>query len=467
MSTMPTISNRTSRRLPAISCGGRGLAGAGWFVLALCVGASVAHAQTKVVVGEVTGRGGAQVRAAVVRALQEHDEVVLVSNNAVSSTESRLGVEAKGNGRYDVSRALGVAAWIEGDVDRAGRSYSVTLVVIDGGSGQTLTVMSYEAKQTRALARLTQDALWGDLGPLIQSAHAPPAMVQARAPVNAPPAAQRQPARAAEQEPANDEEEEGQEEEQEPESEPSEGDDDRPSPLDVSAGLIGMSRDFSYKDDLSGLSKYHLDLGPSLALQAHWYPVAHFQGGVPANIGLDLRGRFMFAVDSGLDGESYPTSARALGIGLRGRLPLGEHELAAVVGYASQTYKIDSADTDAGKLDPGIPSASYGLLRLGLEGRLVFGDVRVGLAAAFLPVLGTGELGKWFPHASQKGIEAEASLGYALSRAFELSAAVGFQRIAFSMNPKLGDVDEGRPIAGGAVDQTLMGTLGARFWLGR
>jgi hypothetical protein len=35
------------------------------------------------------------------------------------------------------------------------------------------------------------------------------------------------------------------------------------------------------------------------------------------------------------------------------------------------------------------------------------------------------------------------------------------------MNAELADVDEGRPIAGGAVDEMLYGSLGARFYVGR
>src|SRR5262245_54493400 len=77
--------------------------------LGLMLVASAASAQTKVVVGEITGKGGGQVRAGVVRALQEHDEVQLVSSGAVSSAESRMGIEAKGTARVDISRELGVA----------------------------------------------------------------------------------------------------------------------------------------------------------------------------------------------------------------------------------------------------------------------------------------------------------------------------------------------------------------------
>jgi hypothetical protein len=388
-----------------------------------------------------------------------------------------MGIEAKGNARVDISRELGVAAWIEGEVGKSRRGLDVTLMVINGATGETMTVMSYEAKKARGLASLAGDSVWADLGTLIMSAQAPP---QAYRPQPAPVANEprRPPARQAREEDGEREEEEEQEEEQEaeeqesePEDEPSQADGERPSPLDVGIGMVGLSRGLEYNDDLSGLTSYHLDLGPAIALQARWYPAAHFDSGPAANIGLDLRGRLMFAVDSGLDesgiDSSYPTSSRALGIGLRGRLPIDEHELAAVFGYASQTFEIDPTKTDAGEIDSGIPGASYGMLRLGIEARFAFDAVHVGAAAAFLPVLSTGELEDWFPHSSAAGLEGELSVGYALSPAFELAASFGIQRIALSMNPELTDVDEGRPIAGGAVDEMLYGSLGARFYVGR
>jgi ribosomal protein L12E/L44/L45/RPP1/RPP2 len=375
-----------------------------------------------------------------------------------------MGVEAKGGARVDVGRELGVAAWIEGQVKKSRRGLDVTLVVIHGGTGETMTVMSYEAKKPRALANLVQDSVWADLGTLIMTAQPP---VPAFGPE--PVAAARQ--QAAQQPAQNaDEAQEDEEEESEPEDEdePSEGDDsDRPSPLDVGISMVGLSRSLEYNDALSPLSTYHLDLGPSILLQARWYPAAHFDSGALANIGLDLRGRLMFAVDSGLEDASYPTSSRALGIGLRGRLPLDEHELAAVFGYGSQTFEIDPTKTAMGEIPSGIPGTSYSMLRLGVEARLAFGAVHVGGAMAFLPVLSTGELEDWFPQASASGLEGELSIGYALSPAFELGASFGIQRIALSMNPTLADAQMGRAIAGGAIDEMLYGTLGARFYVGR
>jgi ribosomal protein L12E/L44/L45/RPP1/RPP2 len=450
----------TNEQLPATFCKFRRVLILG---AALCLVASAASAQTRVAVGEVSGPGGAQVRASVVRALKAQDDVDLVGSSAISQVESRIGMDAKSGARVDVSRELGIAAWVEGQVEKSRRGVDVTLVVIHGGTGETMTVMSYEAKKPRALANLVEESVWTDLGTLIMTAQPPPPQAFRPAPSNAADQAGGPAQAAAPDEEAAEEEEE----ESETEDEPSQDDGDRPSPLDVGIGMVGLSRSLEYNDAVSALSTYSLDLGPSIALQAHWYPAAHFDSGPLANIGLDLRGRLMFAVDSGLDDASYPTSSRALGIGLRGRLPLDEHELAAVFGYASQTFEIDPTKTEMGEIDSGIPGTSYGLLRLGMEARLAFGVVHVGAAAAYLPVLSTGELEDWFPQASAAGLEGELSIGYALSPAFELAAAFGLQRIALSMNPELDDATSGLPIAGGAVDEMIYGTLGARFYVGR
>jgi hypothetical protein len=241
----------------------------------------------------------------------------------------------------------------------------------------------------------------------------------------------------------------------------------RPSPFDVALGLAGFTRNFAYKDDLSGLRSYGLDMGPSLALKLHWYPAAHFESGPAALIGLDLRGQTAFALDSAFGGNKFSTSAHAFGLGVRARLPLGEHELAAVVGYGQQSFAIDDAASKTGKLDPGVPSTAYSFARLGVEARVVFGDFAFAAAAAYLPTFSTGEVERMFPHASAAGVEGDVSLSHQLSQNFELIATLGMQRFAFDLSPTLADAKAGRPIAGGALDQYLWGTLGARLVLGR
>jgi hypothetical protein len=62
-------------------------------------------------------------------------------------------------------------------------------------------------------------------------------------------------------------------------------------------------------------------------LSLGWYPVAHVSSGAAANIG--LVGDFEQSVGAKSKDErgvEHSTSMQAFSVGLRGRLPLGEHE---------------------------------------------------------------------------------------------------------------------------------------------
>jgi ribosomal protein L12E/L44/L45/RPP1/RPP2 len=447
-----------------------------WMVLGLIATAawalvgSSASAQKRVAIGSIEGKGGATVRAAAMRALQDQSDVVVVGGRELSKAAGRLGVDVDG-GREDISRELQIAAWLEGSVERERRGVAITLQVVNAADGQTLGVMSYEAKNPKLLARRIERSLWNDLGDLIQHTEAPEGKAAPPVAEQPEPEATPEPEQQPEQreaKPAQEPEEE--DEEEEPAEEPEdEGGAELPSPFDVGLSFAGFSRSFEYNDDLSGLRSYDLGLGPTVMLKLHWYPVAHFQGGVPANIGIELRGQLAFGIDSALDDTSFPTSANAYGVGLRGRLPIGDHELAALIGYASQSFKIDTAERNNVEIDPGVPSTSYSYLRLGIELRFALGDeFAIGAAAAYLPTFSTGEVEdeqNWFPRAEAAGIEGELSLAYALTRALELTAAFGIQRFGLTFNTKIEDITMGRRIAGGALDQYLWATLGMRFQL--
>jgi hypothetical protein len=431
-----------------------------------------AAAQKRVAVSEIKGRGGALVRGGAVKALKGQDEVELVSTGAVQDAAEKLGVDVS-DGKKQISSELGIAVWIDGEVEKARRNVAVTLAVISGTTGETLGVVSYEAKNPKLLGKDVARSLWNDIADLVAQAEAPERAVATVTPVEeeeeeeeAKPEPEPEEV-AHEDQPKHDEE--GQDEDDTAQESEPDSDGQGPSPLDVGLAFVGFSRSFDYNDDLSGLRTYDLGLGPTVGLKLHWYPAAHFSDGFAANVGLELRGAFAFALDSALDDVSFPTSARTLGGGLRVRFPIGDHELAALAGLANQTFAIDKADDNGVQVEPGVPSTSYTYLRLGAELRFALGDTfAIGLAAAYLPVLSTGELEDdlWFPRASASGIEGEMSLSYALSPAFEVLGSVGLQRFAFSFDPKPEDVAANRAIAGGATDQYLSGTLGVRWRLG-
>jgi hypothetical protein len=473
--------------------------------------AGVANAQPRVTVGEVSGKGATMIRGAAVRALQTEDSVTLISKDAVAGTARRLDIDMP-KGRKEISAALGIGAWVEGSVERERKTLVTNLAVIDAASGKTLGVMSYDAPNIKSLVKIVRAELWTDLGELIQSAKAPGSKSQAGdEAISAAdpeeeeeeeigeedpddlleedaPVAKGKPARTdasasetadsdeTDSEPASDDEDamaqnDAAQNDDEAQDEPADQNGEPgPAPFVLGVGLAGFTRDFVYNQNLSNLPVYDLPLGPSLVVNANWYPAAHFSKGAAANIGLDVRGQLAFGLDSEVkDNTSFPTSSGGFGLGLRGRLPLGRHEMAAVVGYGQRSYSIGGVEGSGAaeqRMHPYVPSTSYSHLRAGLEARFALSEqFGLGIALAYLPTFSTG-VEKWFPRATANGIEGEVKFGYAMSKSLELNAAFGLQRFALAFNPTLEDANTGKLIAGGAVDQYLSMTLGMGWRFG-
>lgn len=478
--------------------------------------ASTALAQPpRVSVGEIKGKGGIMVRSAVIKALQAEKSVSLVSKDVVAGTARRAGITLP-KGRKEISTTLNIGAWVEGTVEREKKTLVANLAVLDAATGKTLGVMSYDAPSMKVLTKTVRSELFTDLGELIKSGKVPGAAgkgaddgvasadgddegegaddtageapkrgqrpaARAAAPAAAadgdalaesdsPAATEEEPAAAAEETEAPAETASHDTAESEPSAETG---GEPPSPLSLNVGLVAFTRDFVYSDDLSGLPQYDLGLGPSLAVGLTWYPAAHFSSGPAANIGLDLRGQLAFGLDSQAtsDMTTFPTSSSAFGIGLRGRLPLGDSELGAMFGYGQKSFtigKLEPAGTPPpaaqpampSRTSPYVPSTSYSFLRIGVDARIALSDkFSVGGAFAFLPTFSTG-VEEWFPHATAAGLEGELKLGYTMSKALELNAGVGVQYFGLSFNPTPQEYQMGNLTAGGAEDQYWSIALG-------
>jgi hypothetical protein len=132
-----------------------------------------------------------------------------------------------------------------------------------------------------------------------------------------------------------------------------------------------------------------------------------------------------------------------------------------LVAYGSHGTEIKDSDSGA---DPGVPSVSYGLIRLGLDGIVPLGDLAIEPSVAYLLLTGVGELGEdeWFGNAGGSGIDAELGLTYALSELFALRVAVGYTRYGLALDPDPADdsvLNDGR-VAGGALDEYMHGEAG-------
>jgi hypothetical protein len=236
-----------------------------------------------------------------------------------------------------------------------------------------------------------------------------------------------------------------------------------PSAFDLSVGARVGTRSFGYNDSLPGLRGYSLGPSPSVALHGHWYPAAHFTGGVAAHIGLDLRADMLVGVSSeNKQGQKFSTSSHAFGVGLRGRIPVDDRlEFGAVAGFGQHSFGL----ADANGVDPEVPDVVHNFLRLGLEGRYqLIPQLGVQLRAGFLKGLSLGELSDkaWFPHATGNGIEAEIGFQLAVTRMLAVELAAGMQRYFMSLNPQEDDpgVRGTARVAGGALDKYYSSRLG-------
>jgi hypothetical protein len=423
--------------------------------------AGTAFADGKVVVHEFDGPGGKRARAEVVEILDANGIELLPASQADQAAASAGADLGSAEGRVQVARELRISAFVEGEASKAGARTRLTIRVYRGSDGEQLGDDLKVTAARNALPRAAGDRFWITFGNPIKESSPPP--------------------KAEEPPPSEPEETEP---EPEPEPEPrakksvsydTEEEDDTyddsdaplPSPLDVTLGLRMATRDFSYNDALFGLNGYELDPSPYLAMRLRWYPAAHLSRGFVANIGLDLTGELLMFVSTTNDaGEEFSTKSAALGAALRVRFPLGEHELAALVGYGSRSFSVENDEA----IDPNFPDVNHTFVRLGAEGTLVFADPFVlNVHAAYLLGLTHGDLEEppWFPHATGNGFELEVGVGWRVSRAIELQLAAAMERYGMTLDPQPTDpgvVDYAR-VAGGATDEYLSLRLSAMWKL--
>jgi hypothetical protein len=237
------------------------------------------------------------------------------------------------------------------------------------------------------------------------------------------------------------------------------------TPLEMALAFDYVTRSFKYNDDLFGrLHPYSLNGAPALRIGATWYPAGHFTAGFASNLGLDLGLEYVFGITSkNKDGATFPTKSLELGGALRGRIPLGDHEIALFAGGGRHTFDIGA---DSSGNSPGVPSVGYTYLRLGAEARFVlFPHFSARASLAWRRVLKKGDIQSdaWFPGASAVGVDALLGAGYEVIDGLEVQLAFIGRRYAFSFNPIPGD----KNVAGGALDQYLAGTVGVAYALGR
>ena len=236
-----------------------------------------------------------------------------------------------------------------------------------------------------------------------------------------------------------------------------------PVAVELSAGPRAVHRTFDFNDPLSnyqaGAAKpysYVLPAGPAPFVDLGFYPAAFATRGFLANVGVVASYERLIATKT--QSATASTLAQQLEVGLRGRLPLGEHEAGLAVSYGKQTFHV--SDTDPGPATGTVPNVDYTFIDVSADGRFRVNALTFGAHVGTRLVRDTGSLEKvWFPTTKTTSIEAGLSAGYRLTPMFEVVGGVDLMRYAFDFNP----VPPMNPlVAGGAVDQYISGYLALR-----
>jgi hypothetical protein len=228
-------------------------------------------------------------------------------------------------------------------------------------------------------------------------------------------------------------------------------------PLRFALGFGSPRRSLHYSDPLSS-GLYDYQLGGSLLLDASatYYPAAHFTKAWPAYFGVDLAAQGAVGASSTDSfGNRYRSHYDAYRLGLRARVPLGQHFASAFSGYAITRGSVSS---DSAAMPVRTPGVDYRALRSGVGAELRLADgVGLGVDAAWLTMLSVGELGSWFPRATANGLELLVQASYAFTEHCFVRVAGSYRRAVFDFHPQPGDAR----VAGGATDDVLTLSAGA------
>lgn len=258
-------------------------------------------------------------------------------------------------------------------------------------------------------------------------------------------------------------------------------------PLEVIAGLRGYSRTFDYTSvrehtDTSDteLHPYSLPLGPAVIAALRFYPGALFRDDAWSHIGLSARYEFGIATNTQYS-QTQPdrttkvtnltTSSASWMVGLRGRLPIGTHELGMFGEYGTHSFILKGDEAaKPGQPYALVPDTNYTFIRTGVDARFHFGNVMFGghFAPRFMQSVREIDLkGVWFPGATGAGVDFGIEGGYSILPLLSIVGGVDVLRYGFDFN----GMPDCKPdavrcvVAGGATDTYMSGWLGVMLHL--
>jgi hypothetical protein len=416
------------------------------------VAATRVHADTRVTVHDFYGPNASRVRDDVVNLLERQSGVTIVSKGQIEEAAKKLGVDAYSpEGRKAVSRELNLSAWMTGMVQRRAGKLKLTVVVYDGAQHARVGRAQLIGRNASALRAQIRGHLWNKSRRAIMAAAAPdgddsdPANKTATAEASARPdliVTTADTERVRYKADSHDK----------PQGHNSSGE-----AMRVFIGVGSPYRSLAYNQPItSTLGNYQLSGAPMADLNFSFNPARFATDGWASWFGLDARAQIALSTPSfDRDGSQFRSRYDAFHVGVRARIPVGDHYVSAFSGYAMNRFSV-SAENSAIKSPT--PSVDYRSIRSGVGAELrVSNTMSLGLDVALLNYLSVGNIASWFPRATAAGVEAGMFATYAMTDTIFARAAAAYQRTFFDFNARPGD----KYIAGGATDQYLAVSLGA------
>lgn len=383
----------------------------------------------RVVVGEFKGAKPQSARSFVIEGLEAESSVRVVS-----------GKDLKLQQGASASEIAAAAAQVEADAVILGtttlrprKGWAVEIYVYNGEDGALIEQVSVDGGAWEKYRAALRDASQF-LGAIEKARLAP------------------------EPEPEELEEEEVElEEEPAPPPPPEEEESPRPSPLYLRLGVRAYARTFRYTDplykrfpneNLPELLEYNLDMAPMLFARVDWYPLAHFQGGLPAHLGITGGYEQGIATRVRFDDRELEQSHSVWFVGPRARIPVADHELGLFAAFGNHTFVVRGQPNP-----PVFPDVSYRFLDFGFDARLMFDEVRLGAFAKYRALLGYGGIAtnQWYPDTSGRALSFGGEVGWKLSPVFEVLAGLDVVQYGLDFNPATNIPRE--RVAGGATDR--------------
>jgi hypothetical protein len=491
------------------------------FLMAPSPAARAAGAK-RVGVPKFDGGAEALVRKQVMQVLKAHGYELAKSREMDGALQNTGALLESDDGFQKVAKELSLTAIVTGEVGKK----KAKIIVHDGREGSVLGEASFPGANPKKIAAEVGKSFWSKLGEDVARGHVPsgakkPPKVVAEAPEddeNAPEAAPAEEAAPPPPEPKAKKSKAAEGETAEASEAPAGGGDEGEAPppkkkkkkkkvsmddstvveesasepasaaggvppiFDAALAPTGINRSFSYHQDQSGLRPYSLPLGGAVALQLVAYPISFFSDGPAQHIGFEGNFEQAFGIQSSLgknpndpvfpNGATFATTVHEFAGGVRYRIPFGAmaHQVwfSFTGGEHAFVFKtISPAMGDRTSLD--IPDTIYRFVRPGVGARFELpNDLALGVSGGFRYILNAAgtQFGDFFPHRTVYGVDAEVYVAYRFMSSLEARVGGELRQYGFSMHSTQADAALGKPIAGGAVDRYISGTIGIAFLYG-